>query len=383
MRDFKHWDKQFKQGNMFKFNIDEQGLLWLKLKSIIRKNFVQLFAEFGDIALRETTLDKAFAELFSVLAGDIAKANLLLDAFIRKISAEQIASVNIDKLVSELYKLRNYEWGGDYQNSLDKYLVRHYVKTDNPSYENLISRFDAEINPAVRGYVLNSWFNYWSSILIENIFKSHHMVLPTIGKVKSVDFFIHGLPFDLKVTYFPSEYLAAERKARSFPVELTFLKKQATDAGIMFDKFSSPDSIRHEIREKMKDRNDAVCRKTLNTLKKQNRSIIRNTINNPDRLKKWLYENQGEMRFGSENRIYLLLVDADDFSRSWRLKRDVDLLRPAIIRYLDSFSIDGIRGKKIDFKFKGKAESFSAFADIIFILKSASKNSGKRSEDIR
>jgi len=57
MKNFKHWDKQFKQGNMFAFNLDEQGVLWLKLKSIIRKDFVQHFATLGGIVLRETTLD--------------------------------------------------------------------------------------------------------------------------------------------------------------------------------------------------------------------------------------------------------------------------------------------------------------------------------------
>jgi hypothetical protein len=134
--------------------------------------------------------------------------------------------------------LKNFDWGGDYQNSLDKYLVSRYVKREH-SYDVLISKFDTEINTAVRGYVLNSWYNHWSSILIEHIFKSHPAVLPTVGQIKSVDFFVHNIPFDLKVTYLPVEFIKEKRKEKGLPVELTFLKNQAVAANILFDKRQS------------------------------------------------------------------------------------------------------------------------------------------------
>ncbi len=102
-------------------------------------------------------------------------------------NVKQVVKLDTVQLVSELYKLKNFEWGGDYQNSLDKYLVSHYVKV-HKSYDTLISKFEKEINVAVQGYVLNSWYNHWSSILIEHIFKSHLAVLPTVGQIKSVIF---------------------------------------------------------------------------------------------------------------------------------------------------------------------------------------------------
>ncbi len=372
MNEFKSWDEQFKQGRMSVFNGDEHGLLWLKLKSIIRKDFVNRFAEQAGLSLEQPKLNMAFVELFKALVKDVPKSNRLLDAFIRDVSLSQIAATNMDQLVSELYKLRHFDWGGDYQNSLDKYLVSRFVKTDNPSYDNLLSKFDTEIEPAVRGYVLNSWYNYWSSVLVENIFKAHPAVLPTIGKVKSVDFFIHGIPFDLKVTYFPSEYLAAERRAKMFPVEFTYLKQQARALGVVFDKSADANTIEHEIREKLKDRADENSRKVLNTLQCQNLAILGEARKNPDKLSKWLYENQGEMRFGSENRIYLILADTNDFSLSWKLKRNIDLLRPIITRYLDGISVAKIRRGQVDFSFKGKAGMFSALADTIFVVSNES-----------
>lgn len=114
----------------------------------------------------------------SILSHEVDKSNEILDAFIKVENKKQIETLNTAQLVSELYKLKNFDWGEDYQNSLDKYLVSRYVKIQNSSYENLLSKFETEIGLAVQGYVLNSWYNHWSSILIEHIFKSHPEVLP-------------------------------------------------------------------------------------------------------------------------------------------------------------------------------------------------------------
>jgi len=78
------------------------------------------------------------------------------------------------------------------------------------------------------------------------------------------------------------------------------------------------------------------------------------------------------MRFGAENRIYLILVDPNDFSLSWKLKRNIDLLSPVITRYLNNISSDEIRRKQVDFTFKGKAGTFSALADTIFVVSNQS-----------
>lgn len=83
----------------------------------------------------------------------------------------------------------------------------------------------------------------------------------------------------------------------------------------------------------------------------------------------WLYENQGEMRFGSENRLFLVLVDTDDFGNSWKLKRNLDLLKPTILNYLDNFKYKKIDDLKVTFEFKGKIQIFTALTDIIFVVK--------------
>ena len=368
MKDFNYWKNLYQTQQLEEFSCDEVGLLWLKLKSIIRKELIAGFVEANEIQLTETTLVKQFVELFNFLSSDVSESHKLLDLYILAKNEIQVKELAVDQLVSELYKLKVFEWGGDYQNSLDKHLVSRYVKVLQ-SYDILVSKLEIEISRAVQGYVLNSWYNHWSSILIEYLFKSHKAVLPTVGQIKSVDFFIKDVPFDLKVTYLPAEYIKQKRKEKGLPVELTYLKKIAREIGIIFNKGSKPADIHYEIVEKMRDRGDDLSTETLKLLRDQKLEILKEAQEDPKMLATWLYENQGEMRFGSENRLFLVLVDTDDFAGSWKLKRNLDLLKPTIFSYLDNFKNVQISDLKIEFNFKGKPQPFSALTDVIFVIK--------------
>mgnify|MGYP001362455922 CR=1 FL=1 len=367
-RDYLFWKKQHDGENLELFNDDPLGQLWLKTKSIVRKEIISEFNKRNSINLSSTTLSKQFEELFDLLSKDVKKSHAALDKYISYKNKSLLKNLNRGKLVSELYKLKVFEWGGDYQNSLDKYLVSHYVKAIS-SYDLLLSKFENEINRAVQGYVLNSWYNHWSSILIEHIFKSHKSVLPAVGQIKSVDFFINNIPFDLKVTYFPSEYLKLKRREKGLPVELTFLKAKAKSLNINYDKKGKPSDIYYEITEKLKEKGSKECLNVLTELKNSNIEIVKESQRNPKMLSQWLYENQGEMRFGSENRLFLVLIDTDDFTNSWKLKRNLELLTPAINSYLNNFSKKQRKDFEIVFNYSGRPQTFKALADIIFIVK--------------
>jgi hypothetical protein len=147
------------------------------------------------------------------------------------------------------------------------------------------------------------------------------------------------------------------------------LKKKARDAGIVFEKNADPATITHEITEKLKDKGDVFCKETLAKLKAENLEILREAQAQPNELAKWLYENQGEMRFGSENRIFLVLVDSENFDDSWKLKRNLDLLKPTIEDYLENFSAKQAEDLRVTFEFQGKPVPFTALADVLFVVK--------------
>jgi hypothetical protein len=154
----------------------------------------------------------------------------VLESFIREFYQIERAKRkdNEDYLISQLYQMKVFDWGGLYQNSLEQTIVDNYVKKIQ-SWEKLNSAIENELHASMRGYVQCSWYNHWSSIIIEDIFKDHPSVLPVTGLVKKVDFFIHDFPFDLKVTYFPEGYMGVLRKAKGLRPELTELKPSARE----------------------------------------------------------------------------------------------------------------------------------------------------------
>ena len=98
-------------------------------------------------------------------------------------------------------------------------------------------------------------------------------------------------------------------------------------------------------------------------------SILQDAWQQPKTLARWLYENQGEMRFGAENRLFIVLADTGNFADSWKLKRNIELLKPLIVSYLDSFKKRNSKDLTLSFSFKGKPKPFEVLTDIIFIVK--------------
>ncbi len=213
------------------------------------------------------------------------------------------------------------------------------------------------------------WYNHWSSILIEQLFKKHPVVLPTVGQVKKVDFFVDGVPFDLKVTYLPANFIEKKRKELGLKPELTELKQAAKRLSIVFNKESKHDDIYYEIAQKMQDKGTQDCLNALAAIKKIRLDILNEVRANPKSLIQNLYEEQGEMRFDASNRLFLVLVDSADFDNSWKLKRNMDALSPTIREYLDNFKSKDMDDLRISFRYKAKAQEFKVLSDVIFVVR--------------
>lgn len=62
------------------------------------------------------------------------------------------------------------------------------------------------LHSEITRYAIASWYNHWSTVLIEDHISQHPNVVPTIKNVKGVDLFFRDYPFDLKITYLPKDY---------------------------------------------------------------------------------------------------------------------------------------------------------------------------------
>lgn len=358
---FAKWDKEFKNQNLYAFNNNSTGLLWLKIRAICRGKQIQKFIDENKITLKSVKLTDRNIELFDIL---VKKENAMsmLDKFLQDMNNEWYAAfgVDIDKLKQDLYNIQYYSWGGDQNNSLDKYFISRYVKpiSDFSTLQNK----QAEIGTNAWNYVQNSWYNNWTSFIIESLFKRNPKVISAVGEIKSVDFFIKDYPLDLKVTFFPNTFMEEKIKKALGKNTLPWLKSECKKLGIKVDSSLAPNLQIYTLSEKLKETGHTEI---LDKLESTRRKIINDAKKNPVDLMQWLYENQGTMRFGAENRLYLILADTKDFDQSWKLKRSFLLMEPIISDYILNFTKKSL--KTINFNYN--KINYKALADAIFIIK--------------
>lgn len=364
MKNFNEWQSLFNAQKLNDFTFDESGNVWLKIKSLMRRNILAQFIKATELTLQTSGINNNFKELYSLYQnGSISTENI--DSFLYTYNSSELSKIEneFSQIETELYKLQEFCWGGDATNSLDKQIVSFVKEISN--YDEICNKIDNEISTNTRHYTLNSWYNNWTTILTEHIFKTHPKVLSAVGKIKSVDFFIDNIPVDLKITYFPKEYLKSKRRELGLGNELSKLKTIARQYNIGFDNTAKEDILKYQIVSQIKDLNNPEASQQLQNLHEENLSIIASTEVNKQNLIKWLYENQGAMRFGAENRLFLILIDENDIENSWKLKRNFNVLKPKIKDYLDNFDRTQIISNPIRFTFGGV--SYTSCADCVFI----------------
>lgn len=205
---FKDLHKKFekKETDLYKLQQEEGFSRYILIRSLANDHLKELI----EISTGET-LDKGKAEF------------LYEKLFLSKISEEEII-----KYIKEKYpEVRAYrkeqeeylpsiikEFGevkcgvrNDNLNDTAKELVRDKsIKTK----EDLEIKVDALLNGTIRGYILWQYYNQVTNDLIEHIFNDHENVIPTLRKIKYVDFMIKVgdkvIPFDLKITHISDDY---------------------------------------------------------------------------------------------------------------------------------------------------------------------------------
>lgn len=339
------------------------GLYFLKMRSISRSALLMELAKNLQIDVSDVNSKSLFQFMFCQQI-----SNDLIDKFIKETYLKERLerSQNENYLYSQLYKLRLFDWGGFYQNAVEQTIVNNYIKIIQ-DYDKLCESIENDINPRLKGYIFCSWYNHWTSILIEDMFKDHEYILPTIGLVKKVDFFWKDFPFDLKVTYFPDGFMQLKRKELGLRPELTVLKEFARKNKLYFDKNNKPKEVFLELLAKISEDASSIAKNFISNFHDERREIILNTMNNPKDLIIWLYEEQGVRRFDAANRFFLILVNLSNLEESWKLKRNKRLLEEKINTYLDENQNLDFEQLKIDFNWQDNIV-YNTYATVLFIV---------------
>lgn len=274
--------------------VSDKELKNLKLRGIRSQELKELAVSFG-IEKKGT-------------AGDIIKrcieANIpqvRIDSFIKLKYQDQILerqSVISDKeLIEEVGKVSDFSWGA-VQGKLDQKIQSGYVRKFF-RYKDLLINVTSKLHNEITAYVVATWYNHWTTILIEDHISLHSKVIPTLKNNFGVDIFFGGQAFDLKTTYLPRDYPAKD------------------------------------------------------------------AIGNPKKLAIWMYENQGEQRFGDDNRLFIILIDKNNPDQSWKLKRDFSF----IFEKIDDFFENATVSSKDEIVFTFKKKTYTTISKVLVITK--------------
>lgn len=258
---FNELDKYFKENNFEKLESDECGERFLKLRTLSRGTELRDFCALHNINHADIKED-LFCYLFKKLDITIVQVNEFIKSQYQRERAVRYA--NEVYLIDQLCRLHFFDWGGSFGNSLEKNIVDNYVKKIQ-SYQKINDEVEGSLLSSLRGYTLNSWYNHWTSIIIEDIFKDHDKVLPTVGLVKKIDFFINDTPFDLKVTYFPQELMNVKLKALGYARERQDLLSKCLELGLQVGADAKINFLKENLIE---------CQKIITSFIRDNRTDV-------------------------------------------------------------------------------------------------------------
>lgn len=143
------------------------------------------------------------------------------------------------------------------------------------------------------------------------------------------------------------------------------MKKLASKLNIGFDTSVAESVLIPDLWLKLDDNPTDCAHELIGELQECREALLTECIANPEPLVRWLYENQGVMRFDASNRLFLVLVDKSNFFDSWKLKRARPLISETVNDYLDR--VDQGIGFQLNFLWEG--DTYSTESDVIFVVK--------------
>jgi hypothetical protein len=305
----------------------EKGLRFLKIRSLIDLEPLRLSESLRkNLGIgEEKPTRKLIAQLREDLFQEESLTSDMLDKFLKSAYEDIQTSrgIDYDELKKSLAKVseegdKYWEaWNSVYRDDIRAHIQHHYVRSMSiQNYDKLLTTLREELDPIVKGYTIISWYNQWTNAVIEAMILTHENVVPTARRIPKVDFFFQDIPLDLKTTFFPKEYYKNVKK-----------KGIAKDMSEAIDYF----------------------------------------LADPLDLSQWLYENQGEQRFGDDNRFFIILIDKTNPDSAWKLKSNFSMIEKQVNTYFDEQrSIPEVAWEFSGDRIKGE---FQTFSDVLIIFR--------------
>lgn len=302
-----------------------EGLRYLKVRSLIDREpltaspSLRQWLGVQTKRFNRKTVEQLRVQVFSDNRVSLEKLDDQLRAVYKEIQAAR--RWDIHKLKQSLQEVSQIgdeywrAWKSVYRDDIRTHIQHRFVRAPEiQDYNELLQRIEEELDPIVKGYTIISWYNQWTSALIERMIFLHSQVVPAVRRIDKVDFFFLNIPIDLKVTFLPQGYL-------------THLRRHAK----IYDAAAAIENV-----------------------KKQ-----------PLALARWLYENQGEARFSDSHRLFIVLMNERDLEQSWKLKSEFSRIKNVVGDYLSNTR----RINSLKWSFQGQKISgeFNTYVDVLIV----------------
>jgi hypothetical protein len=222
---------------------------------------------------------------------------------------------------------------------------------------DLEGKVDVLLKSTIKGYILWQYYNQVTNDLIEHIFNDNTNIIPTLRKIKYVDFMveINGtiVPFDLKITHISDDYFDLYKRG---------IKKAVTgDDDYEIEHAQSEMEIIKEHYRSIKNElglpNYSVLTKTemvdilrdtgrqatltfINAIENDRKRMVSEIEKDLKSVEWWNYKFQGERLFKNNNRFFVFLAYKSSLQDARPLKGQLDIIGKKVKDKLDTIKND-------------------------------------------
>lgn len=274
----------------------------------------------------------------------------------------QYPAVRAERMEQEIYLPEIIKDFGDVKcgirndnlNDLTKDLVRDKtIKTK----EDLQAKVTALLAGTVNGYILWQYYNQVTNDLIEHIFNDNACVIPTLRKIKYVDFMVKVgdkiIPFDLKITHISDDYFDLFQKGliktdpatagddyqvggKSSEIEVIKEYYKGVKSKLNLPNYGGLKKI--ELIEILQQSGHKPSLDFVEKLKMDRASMVTEIGKNLHSLEWWNYKFQGERLFKNNNRFFVFLTYTSSFEDARPLKGNLAVISDKVTARLNSLS---------------------------------------------
>ncbi|NMB50267.1 MAG: hypothetical protein GX997_07400 [Bacteroidales bacterium] len=222
------------------------------------------------------------------------------------------------------------------------------------SIEELRSRITDDFIPRIESYILWSFYNQTTNDLIEHYFIGHQNVVPTLRKIRNIDFFLRVrgtlIPFDLKITHIsedffdmysqglipnPTEHpdafrLAQNRNSETRSIKAFYRVRKSRLSLPNYGSFS-----KKELLDALLASQDKESIRYVKTAFETRKAMIGDISSDLEKLEWWNFKYQGERLFANNNRLFLFFAYTDAFEDGRPIKGKLSIIKGAVQELLD------------------------------------------------